>query len=90
MGEESKDGHEIPNLNECRLSGKQRRRVTKFITWYLRHGAQRERINVRSDGFIHLDDLLNTTAMRNIGCVGVLEMQQICAYTDNKDKFELR
>ncbi|CAD8205378.1 unnamed protein product [Paramecium pentaurelia] len=61
---------------------------SKALTYFLRHGAQKEGIPIRQDGFVLVQDLLNQPSMVKLKA----NLQSIRNVVDNNDKkrFELK
>lgn len=51
-----------PQVN---LTQKQQVQIGKAMSYILRHGAQKEGIMMRADGYIQLDDMLQVKSMKN-------------------------
>lgn len=46
--------HHTPNIQACQ----------QFLTWFMRHGAEAEKVRVTGEGWINLVDILNTRPAR--------------------------
>ena len=57
------------------------------MSYLLRHGAEKEGLMIRSDGYILMEDLLNHRTMKKIK-VGIKDVQFIVNNNDKK-RFEL-
>ena len=62
--------------------------ASKSMSYVLRHGAQKEGIHMRQDGFIYLADLLNYNGLKKLGA-GERDVEHIVATSDKK-RFEMR
>ena len=62
--------------------------ASKAMSYLLRHGAEKERMMIRSDGFIFVEDILNHRSLRNLGT----RMHDVKAIvnTNDKKRFELK
>ena len=62
--------------------------VSKAMSYVLRHGAEKEGLLIRSDGYIYLADLLNVKSLKKMNA-GVPEVEYIVQNNDKK-RFELK
>ena len=56
-------------------------RISKFMSWLLRHGIDERKLEMDSDGFILLDDLMNQGEMKS---VSIDDVQHIVDTNDKK------
>ena len=62
--------------------------ASKAMSYVLRHGAEKEGIQIRPDGFIYLQDLLEVKNLKKMK-VGLPQVQHI-VNTNDKKRFELK
>lgn len=43
-------------------------RISKTISWLLRHGAQSQGLIIRTDGYVKVDDLVNAASVPTMKC----------------------
>ncbi|KAF9649213.1 hypothetical protein BDM02DRAFT_3268915 [Thelephora ganbajun] len=60
-------------------------RLSKTLSYVLRHGAEKERIPIRPDGFVLVNDLLSTPKFRELD----FETLQSIVKEDNKQRYHL-
>ncbi|KAJ8503063.1 hypothetical protein ONZ45_g11184 [Pleurotus djamor] len=60
-------------------------RVSKTVTWLLRHGGKNEGIDMRTDGFVRVQDLLRHPALRGLDFMQLEDLVQ----TDKKGRFSM-
>ncbi|KZT09829.1 uncharacterized protein LAESUDRAFT_721983 [Laetiporus sulphureus 93-53] len=60
-------------------------RMSKTLSWMLRHGAKSEGLVMRSDGYVRVDDLLKRPKMKDLN----FEMLQEIVKNDNKNRYNL-
>ena len=73
---------------QIRLGHRQMINVSKAMSYVLRHGAEKEGLLIRSDGYIYLADLLNVKSLEKMNA-GVPEVEYIVQNNDKK-RFELK
>ncbi|KAJ8095060.1 tRNA 2'-phosphotransferase [Marasmius tenuissimus] len=81
---EHPSGGERPNL-PTRKQAESRLRVSKTMSWLLRHAAEREGLPVRSDGYVRVRDLLRATELNGLDFLGLEKIVQM----DRKQRFTL-
>lgn len=70
-------------------------RLSKALSWLLRHGAEKEKVPIRPDGFVRLRDALDVQRIRSIRlppgqrAVGLQEVREVVE-SNEKKRFELR
>ncbi|KAF7309440.1 tRNA phosphotransferase 1 [Mycena indigotica] len=79
------------NFDSSRRRGPQKEgdffyRVTRELSYLLRHGALHERVPIRPDGYVNVDTLLKHPPMRGLG---LNELRRIVSQ-DNKSRYNLR
>ena len=74
-------------VSQVRLARKQEINASKTMSYILRHGAEKEGIQMRADGYIYLQDLLNVPALKRMR-IGVAEVEYIVANNEKK-RFEM-
>ncbi len=57
--------------------------VSKTLSWLLRHGAQEMGLNIRKDGYVTIDDLLNCPNVKKIK-TSFEEIQKVVDENDKK------
>ena len=62
-------------------------RVSKTLSWLLRHGAKSERLSMRADGFVKVSDLVATPKLRNEH-LDLAKLKEIVA-EDSKQRYSL-
>ncbi|TFK25104.1 phosphotransferase KptA/Tpt1, partial [Coprinopsis marcescibilis] len=62
-------------------------RVSKTLSWLLRHGAANEGLPIRKDGFIKVDDVLNHPKLKAVS-LGLNGLQDIVK-ADSKQRYSL-
>ncbi|OCH96356.1 hypothetical protein OBBRIDRAFT_708771, partial [Obba rivulosa] len=60
-------------------------RVSKTLSWILRHGSKSEGIAMRTDGYVRVDDLLESPKLQEM----TFEMLQEIVKNDNKSRYHL-
>ncbi|KAJ2917137.1 hypothetical protein MD484_g3283, partial [Candolleomyces efflorescens] len=63
-------------------------RVSKTITWLLRHGAANEGLGIREDGYVRVDELLSHPKLKGLG-LNIEKVQAVVA-ADEKKRYDLR
>lgn len=61
--------------------------LSKSLSWLLRHGAIKEGLNIRTDGFIDLDEILSHQTFRQKNCTEV-DIKRLVK-NDNKNRFTM-
>ena len=60
------------------MSSKEKTKVSKALTYLLRHGAEKEGLTIGADGYIALDDVLKHRTIKNYN-VGLQHVKLILA-----------
>ncbi|KAH9924824.1 KptA family-domain-containing protein [Amylocystis lapponica] len=60
-------------------------RRSKTLSWILRHGSQKEGLDMRSDGYVRVDDLFKLPKMRDVDFAALEQIVQ----KDNKSRYHL-
>ncbi|OBZ73607.1 putative tRNA 2'-phosphotransferase [Grifola frondosa] len=60
-------------------------RISKTVSWILRHGSQAEGLAMRPDGYVCVDELLKSPKMREVDFATLQELVK----KDNKNRFNL-
>ncbi|KAK1224163.1 tRNA 2'-phosphotransferase [Marasmius sp. AFHP31] len=81
---EHPSGGERPNL-PTQKQDESRVRISKTMSWLLRHAAEREGLPVRSDGYVRVRDLLRATELNGLDFLGLEKIVQM----DRKQRFTL-
>ncbi|KAF8998495.1 KptA family-domain-containing protein [Cyathus striatus] len=63
-------------------------RLSKTISWLLRHGAKTEGLAMRTDGFVKISDFLESPKIKATGLT--LEQLQEIVKADTKQRYDLR
>lgn len=63
------------------LQSKDDTRTSKTLSWILRHGALKEGLNITSDGFVKIEDILSRPKWKN-----QFTLDDIKRVTDNNSK----
>lgn len=61
--------------------------ISKTLSWLLRHGAVKEKLNIDSEGFVNVEEILNT---KNFNRKYVLDDIVRVVETNDKKRFDLR
>ena len=69
------------------LSDRQIVQASKAMSYLLRHGAEKEGLHMREDGYIYLNDLLEMKSLKSKR-IGQAEIEYIVA-TNDKQRYEL-
>ncbi|KAF9523353.1 KptA family-domain-containing protein [Crepidotus variabilis] len=62
-------------------------RVSKTLTWLLRHGAQNEGLHMRADGCVRVTDILNHPKVKSTGLD--LEALELLVKSNDKQRYDL-
>ena len=65
------------------MAAKQLKRTSKALSWLLRHGAEKEGLAIRSDGFVRLAEIL---AHRSLRGASAADIETVVA-TSDKQRF---
>lgn len=61
-------------------------KISKYLSWILRHGALELGLNIREDGFVDLSEIFSLPQMHNVSFSDVEELVK----NNNKKRFALR
>ncbi|KAK4515500.1 uncharacterized protein ATC70_010450 [Mucor velutinosus] len=75
----------MPDTNSRPLDPKEEIRLSKLLSYLLRHGAVKEKLNISSDGFVAVNDILARPKFKH---VTFEQMQYLVDHSDKK-RYEL-